>query len=85
MKKVYILTRGTKIEFVSSNLKSCYDSLKDSLRPFEVSELISYSQLTRRFKKHGKFHFSTTSGTTAAIEKFRVYPSYEKLKIALQN
>lgn len=85
MKKVYILTRGTKIEFVSSNMKSCYDSLKDSLRPYELKDLLSYAQLTRRFKKSSKYLFSNIHGTTASIERFRLYPSYHKLLSVLNN
>jgi len=85
MKKIYITSRGPKIEFVSGNLKACYDSLKDSLRPFELQQLKSYVQVSRIVKKVGKYHFMSHFGTTAVIEKHQVYSSYQKLLLKLAS
>lgn len=75
--KVFIVTRAASIEFVSSNRKAAYESLKDSLRTIEQKDLISYSQMTRRLIKENKYVFSSKFGFFASIEVFKVHTSYK--------
>jgi len=77
-KKCFILLRNNRIELVSSNLKTCYDSLMDSVRESDKERIISYSQMTRRFKKNHKFFVNLSFQLEIEIIRFPVYASYKK-------
>ena len=73
MKKAYILKLDTRIIFLSSKLRACYDCLMYHLPEYERKKMIGYPQMSRIMKKYD--HYQIETNISGTFHMFR-YPLY---------
>jgi len=79
---IYVLYLRGQIELVSYEMKVCYEDMKLKMSPFELSNLKSYSQITRDFKNDKDFVYNNTNQFYLKIERILLITSFrEYLKL----
>lgn len=79
IRKVYILTRNSYIELVTTNIKTAYLFIVDSLRPQDKQYLLGYEATLNRIHKHSYYSFALPCGIFYDLRKHSVFSQYKKV------
>lgn len=81
-KKVYIVTIGSTVVFVTTNLKAAYEQLMHSVMYDDAKQFLSYPQVTRIINETGEFIHKGQYIVKYGIKRMALHTKHSKIGIS---